>query len=89
MIDSEGINRRRKDNSPRIMVCLDDNFDELVPISIDKYNPEILINETLEQFEKISDWIKRHYNVLMKHWNQEISDFESFDFYVRSKEILT
>lgn len=89
MIDSEGINRGRKDNSPRIMVCLDDNFDELVPISIDKYNPEILINETLEQFEKISDWIKRHYNVLMKHWNQEISDFESFDFYVRSKEILT
>ena len=80
MIDSIGIERKRKNNLPRIMISLSHDYKEIVPISIDKYNPEILIDlEDKIEFKLVSDWIKKHYSTLMRHWNQEISDFDALD----------
>lgn len=74
MIDSLGKERNRKNNSHRIMISLDNHYRETVPISIDKENPKILIDKEIKDFDKVSDWIKNHYEILINHWNQEIND---------------
>lgn len=79
LIDSLGRERLRKNNSPRVMISLDDSYREIVPISIDKDNPKVLINRKLLNIniEIIKNWIIKNYEILMKHWNQEISDGEA------------
>ena len=59
------------------MISLDDSYKSVVPISIDKENPEILIDKEVPKFEIIRDYIINHYEGLMKHWNQEIDDLDT------------
>lgn len=54
---------------------------ELIPISIDKENPQILVDGFKlkiknKDLEKLKDWIKLHYDDLMKVWNYEIDTIE-------------
>lgn len=54
---------------------------ELIPISIDKENPQILVDGFKlkiknKDLEKLKDWIKLHYDDLMKVWNYEIDTVE-------------
>ena len=75
-IDCLGKYRERLNNSPRIMVCLDDKWD-FVPVSIDDKEPAVLFEREVPEFEVISDWIKENFDTLMKHWNNEIDDYEA------------
>ncbi|MBR1420844.1 MAG: hypothetical protein IJ575_07325 [Selenomonadaceae bacterium] len=77
LIDYDGKNRPRPNNSPRIMICLDRTQYDFVPISIDKEKPVALIECEIPEFEMIADWIKENYDILMRHWNNEISDYEA------------
>lgn len=54
---------------------------DLIPISIDKENPEILVDGFKLQIknkdiEKLKQWIRDHYEDLMKFWNYEIDAAE-------------
>lgn len=72
-IDSKGKNRNIQHNLPRIKVNIKD--DTYIPVSIEK-EPRILIKNmrTFEGFTEIKKFIQKTYNILMKHWNQEIDD---------------
>lgn len=78
LIDSIGIERKRKNNSPRIMISIDEHYRDIVPVSIDQKNPEVLIDrKNISDIELIFNWIKSNYEILIKHWNQEIDDFDA------------
>lgn len=77
MLDPLGKERKRKNNSPRLMIDFDGHLRDVIPISIDKFNPEILIDREVQDFKKIANWIKKNYSIIMKHWNQEIDDVET------------
>ena len=80
LIDSIGIERKRKNNSPRIMISIDEHYRDIVPVSIDQKNPEVLIDrKNISDIELIFNWIKSNYEILIKHWNQEIDDFDALD----------
>lgn len=77
LMDYDGKNRKRKNNSPRIMISLDDKLEEIVPISIDRINPTILIelNKNIPDLYLILDWVKENYDILIRHWNQRLDDY--------------
>ena len=77
MIDHDGIKRKRRNNSPRIMISIKDNYKLVVPISIDRENPEILIDKEVSKFEIVKEWIKFNYEILIKHWNRKIDDLDA------------
>ena len=79
-LDYLGKERARKNNSPRLMIDLSGHGRDFVPISIDKFNPKILIDREVEDFENVADWIKKNYSVLIRHWNQELDDFDAIYF---------
>ena len=72
-------------NTPRLL--FNDSYEDswkwetLVPISLDKKNPDILLkgypqNLTEHTISVLKEWIKSHYEGLMKVWNSEISESE-------------
>ena len=72
-------------NKPRLLFndSYEDNWkwETLVPISLDKENPEILVEGEPQKLSKhaisvLKEWIKSHYEGLMKVWNGEISESE-------------
>lgn len=76
LIDYEGKTRNHRiNNSPRVFVSLDDIQRDIVPISIDKENPEVLIDREIPEFEVIKEWIKKNYDILIRHWNQRLDDY--------------
>lgn len=77
LIDYDGKNRARQNNSPRVMIRLDDTPLNFVPVSIDDKEPAILFECEVPEFEVIADWIKENFDTLMKHWNNEIDDYEA------------
>lgn len=79
LIDSLGKYRTRLNNSPRIMIDLGGRYrtDNIVPISIDRENPEILIEREILEFEIIKNWIKKNYNTLINHWNKLVDDYDT------------
>lgn len=86
LIDYLGKYRKRVNNSPRIMIWLDEQSYDFVPISIDKDNPKVLIEKEVPDFEFISDWIKNHYVILMIHWNRLISDYKALTLLEKEQE---
>lgn len=74
LMDSLGRERNRKNNSPRLMIAKVKSLESLIPVSIDEFNPKILIDREVKDFESIADWIRKFYPILMKHWNQQIND---------------
>ena len=60
------------------MIDIDEHYRDIVPISIDRINSEILIDrKNISDIELIFNWIKSNYDILIKHWNQEIDDFDA------------
>lgn len=87
MIDHDGIRRKRENNSPRIMISLDKHCKNVVSVSIEKDNPEVLIDKEVPEFEIIKEWIKFNYKILMKHWNREIDDLDTL-FLLKERSCL-
>lgn len=80
-VDDIGAGRNNKHNLPRIKVqnnYADRTSEDTFSVSISK-TPEILAGECkLKQkdLKEIFDWIIKNYDVLYKHWNQEIDTDE-------------
>ncbi len=74
-IDSEGKNRKTKQNYPRLIIDCNGNR---IPVSISE-NPEILVKKNIYDFPKINSWIKKYLAVLLQHWNREITDREALN----------
>ena len=70
-LDSEGHLRQLQHNKPRLKVRVDGNR---IPVSIDQFQPEILVDARIPKFRKIADWIRAKYPILMLHWNGDIKD---------------
>lgn len=54
---------------------------ELIPISIDKDNPEILVDGfklkiKQKDLDILKEWIKKHYDALVGVWNYEIDIYD-------------
>lgn len=54
---------------------------DLIPVSIDKENPQVLIDKPYNNkiFKQVKKWIILNYDALMQFWNQEIDEFELRD----------
>ena len=54
---------------------------DLIPISIDKTNPEVLIDKPYNKiyYKAVRAWIIKNYDALMQFWKQEIDEFELKD----------
>lgn len=81
-IDSMGLNRNNTHNEPRIKVEVDHN---LIPMTISKTNPDIPESvkkqgiTTFKGINKIKDYIKKYYDVFIKHWNKELTDKQALN----------
>ena len=74
-IDSEGKDRVAPHNVPRLKVDVDG---DRIPVSISD-TPKILVNKNIPQFSKISSWIIKYKNVLLQHWNKELTDRQTLN----------
>ena len=54
---------------------------DLIPVSIDPVNPEVLIDKPYNKkyYQIVRKWIIKHYDLLIKFWNQEIDEFDLKD----------
>ena len=83
-IDSLGSARKTKHNLPRIKIqnILGDKvIDDAFSLSISK-SPQILAGTcklSNKHFKEVCNFVARNYDALMKHWNQELDDFELKD----------
>ena len=76
-LDSYGKERERENNSPRLMIDLSGHdYEDIVPVSIDKFNPKVLIDREVPNFESVAEWIKKNYFILICHWNQKLDDVD-------------
>ena len=76
-LDYFGKERKRENNSPRLMIDLSGHeYEDIVPVSIDKFNPEVLIDREVPDFEGVAEWIKKNYVILISHWNQKLDDVD-------------
>ena len=75
LIDHNGKNRVRPNNSPRIMITQDQL--DFIPVSIDKERPVALIECEIPEFEVVANWIRENFDILIRHWNHEIGDYEA------------
>lgn len=80
-VDNLGSARKGKHNEPRIKVQNvkgDKAVDDTFSLSISK-NPEILSGKrklSNDDYKEIVKFVSDNYDVLMKHWNQEIDEDE-------------
>lgn len=77
-LDSKGVERNVSHNSPRIKVEVDGR---LIPVLISD-NPQIPDDvlakgvKPFRKFNEIRKFIITHKDILLKHWNKELSDLE-------------
>ena len=80
-------NNTGKHNMPRIKFQNDTakslHVDNMIPISIDRDNPKVLIKNpkisfNAETINKIQQWIRINYDVLIKYYRNEIFEGELF-----------
>ena len=74
-IDSIGSLRNVSHNIPRIKVKVDG---KTISISIST-NPKILAGKDFAHSSEIFKWIIKYHDVLMKHWNKEITDKQALN----------
>lgn len=74
-IDSEGKDRTLKHNTPRVKVKVDG---KTVSISISE-NPKILAGKDFRHSAEVLKWISKYHDILMQHWNKEITDREALN----------
>ena len=81
-MDSAGKDRKNTHNTPRLKV---DTGENQIPISIDKDSPELILThsltdkEIIKNLNTIKQYIKDNYDILIKHWNRELSDKEALN----------
>lgn len=59
-----------------------DSPDALIPVSLDRHNPQVLLNDTdlnlsPAELDMIKKWIIMNYDTLMAHWNGKIDSVET------------
>ena len=74
-IDSAGKDRKVSHNDPHVKV-VDGKF--IKPVYISK-NPEILVGRKFEHSAEVLKWLRKYYDVLIKHWNKELTDKQAFN----------
>ena len=74
-IDSAGKDRKTSHNDPRIKVRVNGEF---IPVSISK-NPEILVERKFDHSAEVLKWVRKYYDVLIKHWNKELTDKQALN----------
>ena len=74
-IDSEGRDRVAPHDIPRIKV--DVNGDK-IPVTISD-TPKILVNKDIPRFTQVASWIIKYKQVLLKHWDKELSDKQALN----------
>ena len=79
LIDSVGITRKPR-IKPRIRVRVNDEY---IPVSISKTNVEKY--KPFEGDTEIEQWVIENYDILIKHWNQEITETEAMDLLDKSE----
>lgn len=87
-VDSMGKQRKGKDHKPRIKV--EDENKKLIPMSIDKTEPKILVKKyrfKSDAIQKFQKFIIKNYDVLMMHWNNEIDDYALLDALIKSSKV--
>ena len=86
-LDSEGKNRKVSHNSPRIKVSVDG---KLIPVLISD-NPDLPEDvlkkgtKRFRRFNEIRKFIIDNKEILLKHWNKELSDREILNLLVKEK----
>ena len=84
-LDDLGINRKTRHNFARLKVqndYLERSSNDLFSVSIDKDNPKVLAGKVKikeRDLNKVFEWIKLNYDLLMEHWNGEIDSYEFVD----------
>jgi len=74
-IDEVGKDRKGKHNLPRLKVVYNGKY---LPVLIDA-KPKVLEGDIPSKyFNKISEWIILNLDLLLKHWNQELTTMELF-----------
>ena len=74
-IDEVGKERKGKHNTPRLRVHYEGKY---IPVSIEA-DPKILAGSLPDKyFSALSAWISLNLDILMKHWNREITTMELF-----------
>ena len=74
-IDSNGKDRKSPRDLPRLKVEVNGNR---VPVSISG-TPEILVNKEIPEFRVLRYYIIRYLDVLLKHWNKELTDRQALN----------
>ena len=70
-LDSAGCKRNVPHNTPRIKVNVDGN---LIPILFSE--TDITPTKEFRHKNEIIDWINQNREILLKHWNKELTDRE-------------
>lgn len=74
-IDSAGKDRKVSHNNPRVKVKVDGRT---ISISISTH-PKILAGKDFAHSSEVFKWIIKYYDILMKHWNKELTDKEALN----------
>lgn len=84
-VDEVGNNRKVKHDDIRLKIQNDYGEranDNLIPVSIDNKNPEVLAGKLdidIKDFQIIQKWIIENYDILVQHWEGEIDTDELKD----------
>lgn len=71
LLDSLGVDNESS-GRPRLGVVMGDI---VVPMSIDE-DPEVLSGSHFEKAEAVKEWIAKHKQALLLHWNKKLTDRE-------------
>ena len=74
-IDSVGSDRKGQHHIPRVKVKVGES---MIPISISE-DPRILAGEDFVRSGEILRWVAKYHEVLLKHWNKELTDREALN----------
>ena len=86
-LDSKGKERNIPHNYPRIKVDVDGNLIPVI-ISDNPIIPESVGIKNFKKFNEIKKFIIKNKDILLKHWNKELSDREILNLLtVNNKEI--
>lgn len=75
-IDSDGINRNVPHNLPRLKVDVDG---DRIPVSISD-DPKVLVSgKKIPNEAEVLEYIRKYKDILLKHWNKEITDRQALN----------
>lgn len=84
-LDSKGKERNVPHNYPRIKVDVNGNLIPVI-ISDNPIIPKSVGIETFRKFNEIKEFIIKNKEILLKHWNKELSDRETLNLLAVNKK---